>query len=72
MYMQFNQVFNILDVSIFEGGEDIPEEILHMAIARDQAKMDKNFELSDTLRKEMVAAGYNVIDTKQGTVVEKS
>jgi cysteinyl-tRNA synthetase len=56
MYMQFNQVFNILDVSIFEGGEDIPEEILHMAIARDQAKMDKNFELSDTLRKEMVAA----------------
>ncbi|MCD5375344.1 cysteine--tRNA ligase [Candidatus Gracilibacteria bacterium] len=72
MYMQFNQVFNILDVSIFEGGEDIPEEILHKAIARDEAKIEKDFALSDTLRDEMVAAGYKVIDTKQGTVVEKA
>ena len=72
MYMQFNQVFNILDVSIFEWGEDIPEEIFQKAIARDQAKIEKNFELSDTLRDEMVAAGYKVIDTKQGTVVEKA
>jgi cysteinyl-tRNA synthetase len=72
MYMQFNQVFNILDVTIFEWGEDIPEEILHMAIDRDEAKIDKNFELSDKLRDDIVAAGYKVIDTKQGTVVEKS
>lgn len=71
MYMQFNEVFNILDVSIFEWGEDIPEEILHKAIARDEAKIDKNYELSDTLRDEIVSAGYKVIDTKQGTVVEK-
>lgn len=72
MYMQFNQVFNILDVSIFEWGEDIPEEILHKAIARDEAKIEKDFALSDTLRDEMVAAGYKVIDTKQWTVVEKA
>ncbi len=72
MYMQFNEVFNILDVSIFEGGEDIPEEILHKAIARDEAKIEKNYALSDTLRDEIVAAGYKVIDTKQGTVVEKA
>jgi len=72
MYMQFNQVLNIFDTSIFEGGEDIPEEILHKAIARDEAKIAKNFALSDTLRDEIVAAGYKVIDTKQGTVVEKA
>lgn len=72
MYMQFNQVFNILDVSIFEWGEDIPEEILHKAIARDEAKIEKDYALSDTLRDEIMAAGYKVIDTKQGTVVEKA
>jgi len=72
MYMQFNQVFNILDVSIFEWGEDIPEDILQKAIARDEAKIEKNYALSDSLRDEIVAAGYKVIDTKQGTVVEKA
>jgi cysteinyl-tRNA synthetase len=43
-----------------------------MAIDRDEAKIDKNFELSDKLRDDIVAAGYKVIDTKQGTVVEKA
>lgn len=72
MYMQFNEVFNILDVTLFEWWEDIPEEILHKAIARDEAKIEKDFALSDTLRGEIVAAGYKVIDTKQGTVVERA
>jgi cysteinyl-tRNA synthetase len=42
-----------------------------MAIARDHAKMDKNYTLSDSIRDDILAAGYNVVDTKQGTVVEK-
>ncbi|NDK09525.1 cysteine--tRNA ligase [Candidatus Gracilibacteria bacterium] len=72
MLLSFNSVFGIVDESIFEGGEDIPEAILHLAIARDEAKIEKNFELSDKLRAEIIAAGYSVVDTKQGTVVEKS
>jgi cysteinyl-tRNA synthetase len=43
-----------------------------MAIDRDEAKIEKDFALSDKLRDEIVAAGYKVIDTKQGTVVEKA
>lgn len=74
MYMQFNEVFNILDLSIFESShenQEIPEYIVQKAKQRDQAKSDKNYELSDSLRDEIIAAGYVVTDTKQGTVVEK-
>ena len=56
MLLSFNSVFGIVDESIFEGGEDIPEAILHLAIARDEAKIEKNFELSDKLRAEIIAA----------------
>jgi cysteinyl-tRNA synthetase len=72
MLLSFNSVFGIIDELIFEGWEDIPEEILHLAIARDEAKIEKNFELSDSIRAEIIAAWYSVVDTKQGTVVEKS
>jgi len=74
MYMQFNEVFNILDVNLFdapESVEELPTDIVEKAKQRDQAKSDKNFELSDTLRDEIIAAGYSVRDTKLGTVVEK-
>lgn len=76
MYMQFNEVFNILDVSLFEWDEsnqqEIPEEILKKAQLRDKAKSDKNYELSDTLRDEITTAGYTLTDTKNGTSVEKN
>ncbi len=73
MLMQFNEVFNILDVSLFEGwteDSEIPEDILEKAKLRDQAKSDKNYELSDSLRDEIIAAWYILTDTKQGTIVE--
>lgn len=71
MLMSFNEIFAIIDIEIFEWWEEIPDTILQMAIARDHAKMDKNYTLSDSIRDDILAAGYNVVDTKQGTVVEK-
>ena len=38
---------------------------------RDEAKKEKNFELSDTLRDEILAFGVNLMDTPQGTFWEK-
>ncbi|MDA9129377.1 cysteine--tRNA ligase [Candidatus Gracilibacteria bacterium] len=73
MYLSFNEVLDILDISVFEGEEnqEIPEGILEKANARDAAKADKNYELSDQIRDEIIAAGYTVSDTADGTVVEK-
>lgn len=54
MYLSFNEVFDIIDPEIFNVEEtDIPEEVLEKARARDQAKSDKNYELSDSLRDEI-------------------
>jgi len=72
MLLQFNEVFNILDLLLFEVHDEedvIPEEIQEKAKQRDQAKSDKNYELSDTLRDEIVAAWYTVTDTGQGTTL---
>lgn len=73
MYLSFDEIFRILDVANFEVGEqEIPENIIELAEKRDQAKSDKNYELSDTIRDEIVAEWYTVIDTKEGTKIEKN
>lgn len=74
MYLSFDEVFRILDISVFEVQElqEIPAHIIELAKKRDQAKSDKNYELSDTIRDQIIAAGYSVLDTKEGTIVEKS
>ncbi len=72
MYLNFNEVFAILDIDTFEvSDEEIPEDILKKAKARDDAKNSKNYKLSDSLRDEIISLWYSVKDTKQGTIVEK-
>lgn len=72
MYMSFDSVLWILDRNIFEmQEEEIPEDIIKMAQDRDQAKSEKNYALADTLRAQILAAGFIVKDTKDGTVVER-
>ena len=72
MYLSFNEVFDIIDPEIFNPEEDeIPDEILEKAKARDEAKKNKDYSLSDSLRDEIQAMWYIIKDTKEGTVVEK-
>ncbi|HSR89039.1 MAG TPA: cysteine--tRNA ligase [Candidatus Udaeobacter sp.] len=49
----------------------ISKEINGLIIQRNQARSDKNWKKSDELRKEIEAAGYNVIDTPDGTKISK-
>lgn len=51
--------------------EEIPEKILKLVEKRKQAKLDRNWELSDELRKEIEKNGYNIKDTKDGIVIQK-
>jgi len=56
MYLSFNEVFDIIDPEIFNPEEDeIPDEILEKAKARDEAKKNKDYSLSDSLRDEIQA-----------------
>ena len=51
---------------------DIPEEIMKLVEERNQARKDKNWELSDKLRDRIIELGYSVKDTKNGMEVEKA
>lgn len=73
MLMSFNQVFDILDTNIFDIEEEsLPQEVIQKVKERDFAKSDKNYALADSLRDEIMALWYNIIDTKERTVVEKA
>jgi len=65
-----NYVLGILDFSILEETE-IPEEILEKFEARNNAKKDKNFELADSLREQLLKAWYKIIDSREGSRLEK-
>jgi cysteinyl-tRNA synthetase len=51
--------------------ESTKQKIDTLIKKRDEAKKEKNFELSDKLRNEILACGVNLMDTPQGTFWEK-
>ena len=48
---------------------DVPPEVLARAAARDTARVDRDFATADAIRDELVAQGWSVEDTAEGTVV---
>lgn len=68
----FNRVLAIIDFSLFEKEDEIiPENIAWLFEARNTAKNDKNFELADKYRDELLTFGYKIIDDRTGTKLEK-
>jgi cysteinyl-tRNA synthetase len=51
--------------------EETKNKIDELIIQRNEAKKEKNFELSDKLRDEVLAFGVSIMDTAQGTFWEK-
>ena len=49
---------------------DLEEEILKKIEERKAAKKDKNFELADKIRDELLQKGIKLIDTREGTTYE--
>jgi len=49
----------------------IPEEIKNLAEKREKARQNKDFELADKLRDEIVTKGYLLKDTSNGFTLEK-
>ncbi|MCD7888606.1 MAG: cysteine--tRNA ligase [Oscillospiraceae bacterium] len=51
--------------------EELPAEVAELLEQRKAARKEKNFALADELRAKIVALGYSVEETRQGTVVKK-
>ena len=55
--------------AIKEESVDIPEEVMALIEKRKEAKKNKDFALADSIRGEILALGYNVLDTREGVKV---
>ena len=70
LLLKFDEVLGIKMDEKSEKEVDIPEEIMKLVEERNQARKDKNWELSDKLRDIIKEKGYTVIDAKDGTKLE--
>ena len=52
--------------------EELPNEVKLLIAQRNSARANKNWAESDRLRDELIAMGYKVKDSKEGTIVEKN
>ncbi|MFC1617114.1 cysteine--tRNA ligase [Candidatus Margulisiibacteriota bacterium] len=52
--------------------EKVPQEILGLVQKRVQAKKDKNYQLADDIRAQIISAGYLIEDTPEGARVKKN
>lgn len=50
---------------------DLPEEVKILLNKREQARVDKNWELADSLRDDIKRAGYNLEDNSDGQLIKK-
>jgi cysteinyl-tRNA synthetase len=51
--------------------EEVPQKIILLAEAREQARKNKDYQKSDELRKEIEAQGYTLKDTELGPQISK-
>jgi cysteinyl-tRNA synthetase len=70
LFRTYNQVLGIIDFSILDEVE-VPQDIEQKLQARNAAKSEKNFTLADNLRDELLSAWWKIIDSREGTRVEK-
>ncbi len=65
----FDSVLSILDLE--EKNEEIPAEIEDLFQKRNEAKKQKDFATADTLRDELLERGYKIVDTRDGSFLER-
>jgi len=70
-YRTLNEVLGIMDFKILEESKEIPKDILEKLEQRNNAKSEKNFELADKLRDELLEGWYKIVDTREGSRVER-
>jgi cysteinyl-tRNA synthetase len=71
MLLDFDKVFGLGLDKVKEIKQEIPEEVIVLAEARDQARDDKEWDKADALRIEIENRGYTVKDTPSGFEIKK-
>lgn len=54
-----------------DAAPELPEEVLLLAEQRKAARKEKNFALADEIRDKLAALGYEVRETREGTLITK-
>ncbi len=67
----FTKALTALGIHTEAHADPIPDDILAIAAARDAARAAKDFTTSDALRDDLLAKGYTVTDSADGTKVSK-
>ena len=71
LLLKFDEVLG-LDLKNYKKQEEvIPEEINKLVLERNEARKEKNWAESDRIRDILIQKGYNVKDSKEGTILEK-
>lgn len=68
--LEFDRVLGLNLANWQPAEEVIPDEILRLVELRQQARAEKRWQDADTLRSQIMAAGYEVMDTPQGPKVK--
>lgn len=67
---QYDEILAVLEPS--DGGEDeVPEAIRRLVTEREQARAERDFQTADRLRDEIEAAGYEIEDTPEGSILKR-
>ncbi len=68
---EFDRVLGLFKDGLPHAQEDIPTEIQALREERDKAKKEKNFQRSDELRKQIIEAGFVILDTHSGSTIRR-
>ena len=72
LLLKFDEVLG-LDLKNYKKEEVIlPEDIKKLVESRNEARKEKNWSESDRIRDILIQKGYNVKDSKEGTIIEKN
>ena len=66
----FDEVLGLGLKDVEESHQELPTAVIELMAQRDEARVNKNYALSDQLRDELTAMGYTVKDSKDGTIVQ--
>ena len=70
--MEFDKVFGLTEVNAEpEVQEEIPAEVVELLAQRNQFRAEKNWAQADAARDAIKAKGYTIVDTKEGSHLQK-
>lgn len=72
LLMEFDKVFGLTEVNAEpEVQEEIPAEVVALLAQRNQFRAEKNWAQADAARDAIKAKGYAIVDTKEGSHLQK-